>query len=139
MPAYAEMKGQDWSTVSFGKPAAATPAKQADAVKQARREGGAVLTERKHNGGVTNAGLSARALDAETEELKHQTVSSDLRTAIMKARAAKGLTQKQLAQSLNLQPAVIAEYERGTAIPNNAVIARIEKAVGARLPRAPKK
>ena len=57
----------------------------------------------------------------------------------MKARTAKGLTQKQLAAQLNLQPQVINEYERGTAIPNNAVIARIEKALGAKLPRAPKR
>jgi len=139
MPAHAEMKGeQDWATVTFATKHAA-PAKQADAVKQARREGAPVLQERKQNGGRTAVGLSARALDAETEELKHATVPADLRTAMMKARAAKGLTQKQLAQQLNMQPAVIAEYERGTAIPNNAVIARIEKAVGARLPRVAKK
>ena len=66
-------------------------------------------------------------------------VSKDLRVAIQQARNAKGLTQKALAASLNLQPQVIAEYENGKAIPNNAVIARIERALGAKLPRAPKK
>ena len=34
---------------------------------------------------------------------------------------------------------VINEYESGKAIPNNAIIAKIERALGAKLPRAPKK
>ena len=40
---------------------------------------------------------------------------------------------------LNMAPNVINEYESGKGIPNNAVIARIEKALGAKLPRAQKK
>jgi len=38
-----------------------------------------------------------------------------------------------------MQPQVINEYEAGKAIPNNAVIAKIERALGCKLPRAPKK
>ena len=45
----------------------------------------------------------------------------------------------QLATQLNMQPQVINEYESGKAVPNNAVIAKIEKALGCKLPRAPKK
>ena len=71
--------------------------------------------------------------------LADQTVSKDLRLAITQARNAKGLTQKQLATQLNMQPQVINEYESGKAIPNNQVIAKIERALGAKLPRAPKK
>lgn len=33
----------------------------------------------------------------------------------------------------------INEYESGKAIPNNGVIAKIERALGVKLPRAPKK
>ena len=62
-----------------------------------------------------------------------------MKQAMIKARNAKGLTQKQLAQQLNMQPQVINEYESGKAIPNNAVIAKIERALGAKLPRAAKK
>ena len=47
--------------------------------------------------------------------------------------------QKQLAQQLQVQPQVINEYESGKAIPNNGVIAKIERALGAKLPRAAKK
>lgn len=58
-------------------------------------------------------------------------VSKELRLAITQARNAKGLTQKQLATQLNMQPQVINEYESGKAIPNNQVIAKIERALGA--------
>ena len=37
-------------------------------------------------------------LEDESEELKHATVPTDLKRALMQARASKGLTQKALAQ-----------------------------------------
>lgn len=99
----------------------------------------ATEAQRRPGGSGTSSGISAAALENETEELKHQTVSKDLRIAIQQARNAKGLTQKQLAQQLQVQPQVINEYESGKAIPNNGVIAKIERALGAKLPRAAKK
>ena len=136
MPAQTEIRpGQDWNTVTFDKKPEG-PARAVVAVKAAQRAGQPVLTERRHNVMVTEKGISARKLDEDTENLRHNKVTGELRLAIMRARTAKGLTQKQLAASLNMQPAVINEYESGKAIPNNAVIARIERAVGAKLPRA---
>jgi putative transcription factor len=38
-----------------------------------------------------------------------------------------------------MQPQVIQGYENGKEVPNNAVIAKIEKALGCKLPRMPKK
>ena len=46
---------------------------------------------------------------------------------------------KQLAAQLQTQPQVINEYESGKAIPNNQMIAKIERALGAKLPRVAKK
>jgi len=100
--------------------------------------GGATQSVKKPGGAGTSSGISAAALENETEELKHATVSKDLRVAIAQARNAKGLTQKQLATQLNMQPQVINEYESGKAIPNNQIIAKIERALGAKLPRAKK-
>jgi len=134
MPARGEVGGgQDWSTVSFSnRPASArgTAAKpgQSGQSQSVKRPGGV----------GTSSGISAAALENETEELKHATVSKDLRVAIAQARNAKGLTQKQLATQLNMQPQVINEYESGKAIPNNQVISKIERALGAKLPRAKK-
>ena len=124
------MAGQEWETVSFGtkKPAGGgggTPR----ATEAQKRPGGA----------GTSSGISAAKLEAETDELKHATVSKDLKLALQKARNAKGLTQKQLAAQCQMQPQVINEYESGKAIPNNQIIAKLERALGAKLPRAAKK
>jgi len=67
------------------------------------------------------------------------TVGSDLKKALMQARNAKGMTQKALAQALGCDAKTVNEYESGKAIPNNGLIAKMERALGAKLPRAPKK
>ena len=80
-------------------------------------------------------GVKQQRLEAETDELKHATVSHDLKTGLMKARTARGLTQKQLAQALNMQPGLIRDYECGSAIQNRALISRFETHLGCKLPR----
>ena len=40
---------------------------------------------------------------------------------------------------MNEKQSVIQDYESGRAIPNNAIIAKFEKALAARLPRQKKK
>jgi len=57
----------------------------------------------------------------------------------MQARAAKQMNQKALAMLLNTDVKTVQAYEAGTAIPNNALIAKMERALGAKLPRAPKR
>jgi len=137
MPSRGTYQGQDWQEVTFGsKPSTSnrpSSAKPGTGASSAQRAYGSA------NSMHAGTGLSARKLEDETEELKHQTVSTDLKQALIKARNAKGLTQKQLAQQLNMQPQVINEYESGKAIPNNAIIAKFERALGAKLPRAAKK
>jgi len=66
------------------------------------------------------------------------TVSQDLRIAIAQARQAKGLSQKDLAAKLMIPAKVIQDYESGKAIPNNALIAKFERTLGCKLPRAAK-
>lgn len=68
-----------------------------------------------------------------------QKVDLALSKAIQQARMAKGVTQDQLAKQLNIDKKIIAEYENGRAIPNGQVIATIERALGTKLPRPPKK
>jgi DNA-binding XRE family transcriptional regulator len=65
-------------------------------------------------------------------------VDRSLAQAIQQARLGKKMTQKALATLMNEKPQVIAEYESGKAIPNPQLIAKIERALGTRLPR-PKK
>ena len=57
----------------------------------------------------------------------------------MQARTAKKLTQKELATAINEKPQVVALYENGKAIPNGAIIVKIERKLGCKLPRPGKK
>lgn len=66
-------------------------------------------------------------------------VDRSLSQALMKARADKKMTQKALATAINEKPQIIAEYESGKAIPNGQIIGKLERALGVKLPRGPKK
>ncbi|RZC09477.1 Multiprotein-bridging factor 1a isoform C [Glycine soja] len=105
--------------------------------------------------------LNTKRLDDDTESLAHEKVPTELKKAIMQARMDKKLTQSQLAQVLlvvyyrslyfpylylgiindvhcylqliNEKPQVIQEYESGKAIPNQQIISKLERALGAKL------
>ncbi|MCH96571.1 multiprotein-bridging factor 1b-like [Trifolium medium] len=66
-------------------------------------------------------------------ELSNDRVPTELKKAIMQARTDKKLTQAQLAQIINEKPQVIQEYESGKAIPNQQIIGKLERALGAKL------
>jgi len=139
MPARAEMNGQQWETVTFS-PTSAKPA-LASAKTGSASAKPSILTPRNNRPAptITKSGMTASALEDETELLKHQTVGAELKRAIMQARQAKSLTQKGLALQLGVDQKTVQEYEAGKAIPNNALIAKMERTMGVKLPRAPKK
>jgi putative transcription factor len=56
----------------------------------------------------------------------------ELRLALSQARNAKGLSQKDFAAKLMIPASVIQDYESGKAIPNNGLIAKMERALGER-------
>ncbi|XLR03576.1 hypothetical protein S83_069774 [Arachis hypogaea] len=62
-----------------------------------------------------------------------QCVPTELKKVVMQARMDKKLTQAQLAQIINKKPQVIQEYESGKAIPNQQIIGKLERALGAKL------
>jgi ribosome-binding protein aMBF1 (putative translation factor) len=45
------------------------------------------------------------------------------------------MTQKELATAINEKPQVVGEYESGKAVPNPAIISKLERALGVKLPR----
>ncbi|CAG7902959.1 unnamed protein product [Brassica rapa] len=77
--------------------------------------------------------LNTKRLDDDTENLAHERVPTELKKAIMQARGKKKLTQSQLAQLINEKPQVIQEYESGKAIPNQQILSKLERALGAKL------
>ena len=74
----------------------------------------------------------------ENDTLEVPKLSADFRVAMSQARNAKGLTQKELAQKIAVKETIVKSYESGKAVPENHIIQKIEKALGAKLPRPPK-
>ncbi|KAG1330280.1 multiprotein-bridging factor 1b [Cocos nucifera] len=130
---------QDWEPVVIRKKAPNAAAKKDEkAVNAARRSGAEIETLRKSSAGGNKAAssstsLNTRKLDEETETLSHERIPLELKKNIMKARMDKKLTQAQLAQLINEKPQVIQEYESGKAIPNQQIINKLERVLGAKL------
>merc|ERR1712232_759740 len=107
--------------------------KSASEVNSARRSGAAVETSEKFGGGRNMSAHSvcsnAKKLDENTETFRHSTVSHDFKMALQQAGLAKKMTQAALATAIN-------ESESGKAIPNGAIIQKLNRALGVRLPKA---
>ena len=79
--------------------------------------------------------MSARKLEEADDVGRIAKVDKSLSKAIMQARTAKKMTQKDLATAINEKPQVIGQYESGKAVPNPQIIAKLEKKLGCKLPR----
>merc|ERR1719460_548392 len=84
----------------------------------------------------SGAGANAVKLDENTETFRHATVSHEFKLALQQARLAKKMTQAALATAINEKGSVINEYEQGKAIPNGAIINKLNRSLGVRLPKA---
>jgi len=76
-----------------------------------------------------------KILDDHPDSYKVDTVSHTLKTQIQKARMAQKLTQKQLAQKINVTPSVIQSYENGKAVPDNKVLQNLRRVLKVKLVR----
>lgn len=88
---------------------------------------------------TTIAGMSAKKLEEADDVGTIQRVDKSLSKAIMQARTAQKLSQKDLATAINAKPQIIAEYENGKAIPDPGVISKLERKLKTKLPRPGKK
>lgn len=132
------MGDADWNSVTVignrggGKGAS----KSTSAVNAARRRGDSVSTESKYGGGQNKhsvTSMNTAKLDRENEELKHDKIGMDVGKLIQKGRQAKEMTQKDLATKICEKPQVVNEYEAGKAVPNQAVLAKLERALEIKL------
>ncbi|XP_072016019.1 endothelial differentiation-related factor 1 homolog [Amphiura filiformis] len=106
------------------------------AINQARRPGQDVVTSKKYGAGgnkKTATDKNTAKLDRETEELHHDRVPLEVGKLIQRGRQDKEMTQKDLATRINEKPQVINDYEAGRAIPNQQVLAKIERVIGMKL------
>lgn len=105
----------------------------------AAQRAGLVSTEKKYGAGQNInkvSGGNARRLEEDSDNFgAPKTVDRSLSKAIAQARMAKKMTQKELANKINENQKVINELESGKAVPNGQILAKLDKALGTRLPR----
>lgn len=107
---------QDWEQVVLKKPAHLVP-------------------------GAKKGGGGGPKPPQEGDEFKLPKIGNNLKVAMMQARVAKKMSQKDFAQKLGVPTDIVNKYETGKIVPNNNFIAKMERVLGAKLPRAikPKK
>ena len=108
---------QDWNPVVWNKP---KPKTKNDAVQR----GYTISTVQRT---TSNAAYKNKIDKKEIDALPK--VPKSLGQAIQKARLARKLTQKQLAQQLNIKPHIINQYESGKAIKDPVIISKIRNAL----------
>merc|ERR1739842_14292 len=70
----------------------------------------------------------------ETDDFRTDKIGKNFSVALQQARLKKGWKQQQLAQQLNVRQTVINQYESGKAKPNSALIAKMNRILGVKLP-----
>jgi len=128
----------DWEETTYIRKRAPTSGqlKTQAAVSAAQRSGASVETTKKFAAASNKQhtiDANTAKLDRETEELAHNKVGLDVGRLIQQGRQEKKLTQKELATRINEKPQVINDYEGGRAIPNQQVLAKIERIIGIKL------
>lgn len=104
---------------------------------------GSITTERRfgtaeNKSAHSTVGSNLKKLEESTEVFKHAVIDKSLSKAITATRLAKKMTQADLARLINERPQIIQEYESGKAIPNGAILSKLDKALGTHLPRGKK-
>jgi len=124
---------QDWEPSVIKK---RTPPNKQQQVKQALQKGQPVEVEKKFNAGKNQqkgGNLNAKRIEENEDEMEIKKVDASLSQRLQQARQTKGWTQKELAMRIQEKPQVVQQYEAGTATPQNAVIVKMEKALGVKL------
>ncbi len=119
------MSHQDWDQVVFKKRAPRS-------ANEAKSRGVKVTKER----ATTKNEAYKNTLDArkvENEEIKIKKIDLNLSKTIQKARFNAKISQKTLAEKLNLQVSVIQGYESGKVIPNKTLLYKMGKILNVHL------
>ena len=125
-------KFQDWETVGWNKSGEKNKneSKTEYLNNQMRKNNtvskNKVVSNKSQIDGVSNI----RKIEKEEDTFKHEKVSLSVAKKIAKARCEKKMTQKELANTLNLPFKIIQDYEGGKAIPNPVDLNKIEKILG---------
>lgn len=112
------LTGQDWETVVIRKPKTVTAP---------REQLGVTKTIGQRPQSATPSWKIEKMCD---EGVALNRVGPELGKAIMNARIKKNMSQKELGMKVYENERVINEIERGVAVKNGALMAKIRKALG---------
>ena len=118
------MDHQDWKPVVFRK--------KPDPKKKDPKN---LVSVSKVNNSNKNYSGTGKKITDDDEVKKIPTVGITIGKQISQARAAKKLSQKQLANQMNLPLQTIQQNENGKAIRNNGLLAKFERALGTKFDR----
>ena len=116
---------QDWNNVVFKKKQSTTLTN--DDMRRSNYKTKQRVTSNSNN---NHNGQKLYKLENETESFEVKKVSRSLSKQIQQARLSNKITQKELAQRINVSSKIINDYESGKAIPNNTVKMKIQRCLG---------
>lgn len=115
---------QDWKPVIFNKKSTTT--KKTTTVNK--------VSKSNVNSNNNFSGTGKKMID-DNEAKRIPTVGIEIGKQIQVARCAKKMTQKELAQKMNMQPTIVQLHENGKATKNNGLLAKFERVLGVKLKR----
>lgn len=122
---------QDWTVVTLRKKQPKVKGKIDPYT--ARQQGVVVDTITKKDPSHTLTKVQREALNNDGEPNRILKIDKSVAQKIQKARNDLNMTRKELAQKINEKETVLAEYEKGTAIPNTQILNKIEKVLKQKL------
>lgn len=115
---------QDWKPVVFKK----TIPNKSKSTQVTKVSKGNVNSNSQFSG-------TGKKVTDEDEVKKIPTVGINIGKQIQAARCAKKMSQKELANKMNMQPTIVQQHENGKAIRNNALLAKFERVLGTKFNR----
>lgn len=126
----------DWDSVTVLKKRPAPVNNKKTAINKAIQQGESVDLQKKFNAATNKhqgTSLNTAKLDAETEKLSHNKVGLETGRLIQQARASKNWKREEFATKICEKVQVVTDYENGSALPNNQIFGKMERALGIKL------